>query len=84
MNGIFHEHRHIRENGVTNSVCDAGVFVINIIESDSISVVINADIQNATVGVRKRNDLFIYFFGESGFEFDIFSFVIHIGLPPNK
>ena len=44
LNSVFPKHRHIGKNSVTNSVSNTSIFVINLTQADSVSVIINTNI----------------------------------------
>ena len=72
-----HEHCDIRHNGVTDAVGDTGIFLIHISQSNSVAVVVDPDVHNASVRIGEGNYFFIDILGKLRFEFDVLGLNIH-------
>ena len=59
LENIANKHSDIRLNGVTNSIGDSGIGIVNVVNACQISLVVNSNINDATVGIGEGNDLFI-------------------------
>ena len=74
---IAHEHRHIRLNGVADAVCQPRVGLVHIVNAGHIALIVNADINDAAVRVRKGDDFLVNVVRQLRFIFHALVFVLH-------
>ena len=79
---IPHKHGYIRCNSITNAIGQAGVSIIYIVNTGHITVIINANVDNTTIRIRKCYNFLINVIDHLRFIFNTFTFILHTLSPP--